>query len=186
MQSQWRNQQLWVAVRVHFSISVRRLQTNSSCFQLQYLLMSPTLSMGPRLQQASTGNRRPNPCTKSMSSVNSTNLMLSAATDTPDSSYHINQVPSQGQYHQPPVSPQGEIKPEGSYYAAPHPGMGQQQGSQPQVVVVAQPQQVQQQSQYHTSTPIQSLGEGPAPVDCPSCRVRTLTRTQYVSGNTTM
>lgn len=119
-------------------------------------------------------------------SIDSTHLLPSTATDTPDSSYHINQAPSQGQYHQPHVSPQPEIKPEGSYYAPPHPGMGQQQGSQPQVVVVAQPQQAQQQNQYHTSMPIQSLGEGPAPVDCPSCHVRTVTRTQYVSGNTTM
>ncbi|MCJ1267301.1 hypothetical protein MMC22_007186 [Lobaria immixta] len=102
-------------------------------------------------------------------------------------SYPINQAPNQGQYHQQPISPQSEIKQE--YYGQPqHPGMGQPQTSQPQVVVVAQGQQLpaQQQSQYHTSTPIQSLGEGPAPVDCPSCRARALTRTQYVSGNTTL
>lgn len=123
---------------------------------------------------------------------------------TPHSSYQINQAPNQGQYHQQPMSPQqqpmmppqqpmspqpqGETKPEGSYYAGPqHPGMGQQQASQPQVVVLTQGQQPPPQpSQYHTATPLPNLGEGSAPVDCPSCRTRALTRTQYVSGNTTL
>ncbi|MCJ1470273.1 hypothetical protein MMC07_008918 [Pseudocyphellaria aurata] len=101
--------------------------------------------------------------------------------------YIVNQAPNPGQYPQQPMSPppQGEIKPEGSYYAPPqHPGMGQQQTSQPQVVVMTQSQP--QQQQFHTATPLPNLGEGPAPVDCPSCRTRAVTRTQYVSGNTTM
>ena len=60
--------------------------------------------------------------------------------------------------------------------------MGQQQmGQQP---MGGQP--MQQPTQYHTATPLQSLGEGAAPVDCPACHQRALTRTDYVSGNTVM
>lgn len=43
-----------------------------------------------------------------------------------------------------------------------------------------------QPTMYQTATPLQSLGEGAAPVDCPACRQRALTRTDYVSGNTVM
>lgn len=98
----------------------------------------------------------------------------------PYSSYQINQVPNQqGQYQQSPMgSPPAQIKQETSYY-----------GAQP--VQSPPPQQVPQvlappPSQYHTSTPLQSLQEGPAPVDCPSCRTRHVTRVTYLSGNTTM
>ncbi|MCJ1404527.1 hypothetical protein MMC11_007753 [Xylographa trunciseda] len=42
-----------------------------------------------------------------------------------------------------------------------------------------------QQVQYQNATPLQSVGPGPTPVDCPACGTRTLTRVQYESGNTT-
>ena len=50
-------------------------------------------------------------------------------------------------------------------------------------------QQVQQpmqtQSTYQTAVRLVNLQEAAAPVDCPVCRQRALTRTEYVSGNTT-
>jgi len=47
------------------------------------------------------------------------------------------------------------------------------------------PQQVSQKQQYANATPIQSLGRGSAPVDCPACGQRALTRIQYETGNST-
>lgn len=38
---------------------------------------------------------------------------------------------------------------------------------------------------YQTATPLASLQQGPAPVDCPVCGVREMTKTEYVSGGTT-
>lgn len=38
---------------------------------------------------------------------------------------------------------------------------------------------------YQMATPLASLQQGPAPVDCPVCGVREMTRTEYVSGGTT-
>lgn len=35
------------------------------------------------------------------------------------------------------------------------------------------------------ATPLGSLQQGPAPVDCPVCGVREMTRTEFVSGGTT-
>ena len=46
-------------------------------------------------------------------------------------------------------------------------------------------QPMQQQSTYQTAVPLGNLQEAAAPVDCPVCRQRALTRTEYVSGNTT-
>ncbi|KAI4124795.1 MAG: hypothetical protein LQ338_004621 [Usnochroma carphineum] len=46
-------------------------------------------------------------------------------------------------------------------------------------------QQPVQQIGYQTATPLQNLQEAAAPVDCPCCRMRALTRTEYHSGNTT-
>ena len=46
-------------------------------------------------------------------------------------------------------------------------------------------QPMQSQSQYHTAIPLGNLQEAAAPVDCPVCRQRALTRTEYVAGNTT-
>lgn len=98
-------------------------------------------------------------------------------------SYQINQVPQQ-QYPQQPVGSPGPGQVKQEYYAA-QPGMEMQHQHQsqqqvPQVGV--QPQQ----SQYRTATPLHSLGEAPAPVDCPSCGNRALTRIEYKSGQTTL
>jgi len=38
---------------------------------------------------------------------------------------------------------------------------------------------------YQPATPIASLQQHPAPVDCPICGVREVIRTEYVSGGTT-
>ena len=50
-------------------------------------------------------------------------------------------------------------------------------------------QQVQQmgtqQSNYQTSVPLASLQNAPAPVDCPNCKTRSMTRVEFHSGNTT-
>ncbi|MCJ1233158.1 hypothetical protein MMC14_001113 [Varicellaria rhodocarpa] len=49
-----------------------------------------------------------------------------------------------------------------------------------------QPQQsMAQGQQYQTAIPLYALGPGPAPVDCPVCHVRALTRVEYETGNTT-
>lgn len=40
-------------------------------------------------------------------------------------------------------------------------------------------------SQFRTATAIPNLGMGPAPVDCPSCGKRAMTRISYHPGNTT-
>jgi lipopolysaccharide-induced tumor necrosis factor-alpha factor len=68
---------------------------------------------------------------------------------------------------------------------------GMSQGGQPQMM---HPQMSHQNSnfgvnqggrQYQNATPLQVLGRGAAPVDCPSCGVRAMTRTNYEVGNTT-
>ncbi|RAL14485.1 LITAF-like zinc ribbon domain-containing protein [Aspergillus homomorphus CBS 101889] len=40
-------------------------------------------------------------------------------------------------------------------------------------------------SGYNTATPLHALQRGPAPVDCPVCRHREMTRVQPEAGNTT-
>lgn len=86
------------------------------------------------------------------------------------------QQPIMAQQPQPMSSPPlGH--PKGDYY-------GSQQQVPMQQVQTGQPP-MQQQSQFHTATPLGNLGEGAAPVDCPCCRQRALTRTTYHSGNTT-
>lgn len=81
----------------------------------------------------------------------------------------------------PPFQPEQK----GSFYPQPQPG---QQGAEFMVPIQGGMAMgpMGQQSQYHTATPLQNLSEGAAPVDCPSCRSRALTRTEYVSGNTAM
>ncbi|MCJ1259095.1 hypothetical protein MMC24_006930 [Lignoscripta atroalba] len=75
--------------------------------------------------------------------------------------------------------------------AAPAPYQGHyQQGTQPISPVQNQNQnqnqnQEKQQHQYKTVTPLHALGPGTAPVDCPACGQRALTRIDYQSGNTT-
>lgn len=70
----------------------------------------------------------------------------------------------------------------------------QQQPGQPQVQYVQMPaQQVPQQAQgtpaptstFAYAVPLATLQEGPAPVDCPLCRVRQITRTEYIVGSRT-
>ncbi|OOF93057.1 hypothetical protein ASPCADRAFT_209690 [Aspergillus carbonarius ITEM 5010] len=43
----------------------------------------------------------------------------------------------------------------------------------------------QHPSGYNTPTPLYALQKGPAPVDCPACGQRQMTRVQAESGNTT-
>jgi len=51
---------------------------------------------------------------------------------------------------------------------------------------LGQPMEQQvQESQYKNAVPLTNLGMGSAPVDCPSCRKRCMTRVEYVIGNTT-
>jgi len=47
------------------------------------------------------------------------------------------------------------------------------------------PQNNASRNNYQTATPLASLQQGPAPVDCPACGVREMTRTEFVSGGTT-
>jgi lipopolysaccharide-induced tumor necrosis factor-alpha factor len=46
-------------------------------------------------------------------------------------------------------------------------------------------QYIAPKNNYQNATPLASLQQGPAPVDCPVCNVREMTRTEYVSGGTT-
>lgn len=50
------------------------------------------------------------------------------------------------------------------------------------------PQQMQSgttQPMFQTAIPLASLQKAPAPVDCPICHTRAMTRTEFHSGNTT-
>jgi lipopolysaccharide-induced tumor necrosis factor-alpha factor len=49
----------------------------------------------------------------------------------------------------------------------------------------AEQQQAQGKPRYQTVTPLGSLTQGAAPVDCPVCGVREMTKTEFVSGGTT-
>ncbi|KAL8932043.1 MAG: hypothetical protein Q9216_006986, partial [Gyalolechia sp. 2 TL-2023] len=89
----------------------------------------------------------------------------------------IQSYPQQQQYQQPVSSPpMNEQKHE--YYS--QAAVPQHQPSNP-----IQHQVPVQTSQYQTATPLVSIGEGAAPVDCPCCHMRALTKTDYHSGNTT-
>jgi lipopolysaccharide-induced tumor necrosis factor-alpha factor len=46
------------------------------------------------------------------------------------------------------------------------------------------PQNAAARNNYQIATPLASLQQGPAPVDCPVCGVREMTRTDFVSGAT--
>ncbi|KAL8774456.1 MAG: hypothetical protein Q9209_000829 [Squamulea sp. 1 TL-2023] len=96
-----------------------------------------------------------------------------------DSSYNnqINQYPPQQQYT-PMSSPPIHEQTKQEYY----PG---QENSPTPMPVPQQQHQAPVAQAYQTATPIANLGEGPAPVDCPCCHMRALTKTEYHSGNTT-
>ncbi|KAI4229010.1 MAG: hypothetical protein LQ349_006457 [Xanthoria aureola] len=100
-----------------------------------------------------------------------------------DSSYNnqIHQYPQQQQYT-PMSSPPIHDQPKQEYYS------GQENNptpNYPQQTMPVQQHQAQVAQAYHTATPIANLGEGAAPVDCPCCHMRALTKTEYHSGNTT-
>lgn len=96
-----------------------------------------------------------------------------------------------------PTPPLGQMSPgqEKHEYYSPGAAQGiqtQQQGvpmthiqSQPQQQGQYNPGQPQPQSQYQTAVPLGSLQKNPAPVDCPSCHHRTMTRVEAHSGNVT-
>ncbi|KAL8913987.1 MAG: hypothetical protein Q9172_007178 [Xanthocarpia lactea] len=92
----------------------------------------------------------------------------------------INQYPPQQQQQYTPMSsPPIQDQSKQEYYSG--------QGNTPNAMPVAQQQQSHAPvaQSYQTATPIGSLGEGAAPVDCPCCHMRALTKTEYHSGNTT-
>ncbi|KAL8892826.1 MAG: hypothetical protein Q9192_005548 [Flavoplaca navasiana] len=107
-----------------------------------------------------------------------------AANHLTQSSYNnnqINQYPPQQQYT-PMSSPPIHDQPKQEYYA------GQENNPtpiHPQQSMPVQQHQAQVAQAYQTATPIANLGEGAAPVDCPCCHMRALTKTEYHSGNTT-
>jgi lipopolysaccharide-induced tumor necrosis factor-alpha factor len=63
-----------------------------------------------------------------------------------------------------------------------------QEKNYPQQGLPEQPmaQQPMPANNFASATPLVSLQQGPAPVDCPVCRVRQMTRVEFVSGGTTM
>jgi lipopolysaccharide-induced tumor necrosis factor-alpha factor len=107
---------------------------------------------------------------------------------TPQAQTQYTQAQLQTQYAQP----QGGVA-QTYYQQAPaqqqyvQPQM-QQQPAQPQVQYVQVPVKhiaVAATSAFAAATPLASLQEFPAPVDCPLCKVRQMTRTEYLSGNKT-
>jgi lipopolysaccharide-induced tumor necrosis factor-alpha factor len=74
-------------------------------------------------------------------------------------------------------------------YTAEQPGVQpyQEKNNYQQQVMPQQPmaQQPMPQNNFASATPLVSLQQGPAPVDCPMCRVRQMTRVEFVSGGTT-
>ncbi|KUJ23058.1 uncharacterized protein LY89DRAFT_679875 [Mollisia scopiformis] len=71
----------------------------------------------------------------------------------------------------------------------PQPSYPQQTYQQPQQSYPPQdapkqgvPQNNAPRNNYQMATPLASLQQGPAPVDCPICGVREMTRTEFVSG----
>ncbi|KAL8946921.1 MAG: hypothetical protein Q9222_006746 [Ikaeria aurantiellina] len=96
-------------------------------------------------------------------------------------SYSIQQHPQQQGYpNQPMVSPPIDHQaPKQEYYP------GQQATPQHQVSNPMPQMPQQQPSGYQTAVPLQNLQEAAAPVDCPMCRMRALTKTEMHSGNTT-
>ncbi|KAI4281203.1 MAG: hypothetical protein L6R35_005702, partial [Caloplaca aegaea] len=92
------------------------------------------------------------------------------------SSYNHAPIQPNPQQHQyPQQSPMDPPKQE--YYAGQEPTL-QHHPSMPM-------QQAVQQSGYHTATPLTNLESAAAPVDCPCCRMRALTKIECHSGNTT-
>ncbi|KAL9632704.1 MAG: hypothetical protein Q9204_003680, partial [Flavoplaca sp. TL-2023a] len=96
----------------------------------------------------------------------------------------INQYPPQQQYpaqqqYTPMSSPPIHDQPKQEYYA------GQENNPTPihpqQTMPVAQPQA----QGYQTVVPLANLQDAAAPVDCPCCHMRALTKTENHSGNTT-
>ncbi|KAI4253667.1 MAG: hypothetical protein LQ352_003555 [Teloschistes flavicans] len=102
--------------------------------------------------------------------------------------YHGQQqsYPPQGPQHTPMSSPPLASEQKHEYYPnqQSQPGIPHQQ-QQHQQPVQLQQMQHPSQSGYQTAVPLANLQEAAAPVDCPSCRMRALTRTEYHSGGTT-
>jgi hypothetical protein len=84
--------------------------------------------------------------------------------------------PPAGAYPQPPVGAYPQ-PPAGVYYQPP--AGAYYQPAPPQAQPMGAPQT------YYTALPIIALSQGPAPVDCPVCRKRALTRIEFQAGNTT-
>jgi hypothetical protein len=82
-------------------------------------------------------------------------------------------------YQQPQGAPEMHQQ---AVYGQPPPQQQQYQQQPMQIQLIVQNTN---DSQYKTAVPIPNLGMGSAPVDCPSCGKRCMTRLEYVVGNTT-
>ncbi|KAL9019839.1 MAG: hypothetical protein Q9185_002888 [Variospora sp. 1 TL-2023] len=82
----------------------------------------------------------------------------------------------QKQYQSQPIASLPMDPPKQEYYAGQEP-TPQHHPSMPM-------QQAVQQSGYQTATPLSNLQDAAAPVDCPCCRMRALTKIELHSGNT--
>ncbi|KAL8986652.1 MAG: hypothetical protein Q9177_004068 [Variospora cf. flavescens] len=94
--------------------------------------------------------------------------------DPPKREYYAGQEPTPQHEQQQYPSPMDPPKRE--YYAGQQP-IPQHHPSMPM-------QQAVQQSGYQTATPLSNLQDAAAPVDCPCCRMRALTKIELHSGNT--
>jgi len=86
-------------------------------------------------------------------------------------------------YPQPVYQPGGQAQPWGG--TPQHQQQQQQQRQQQELQPAMAQQPVGAQPMYHTAVPIMALTQGSAPVDCPVCRKRSLTRTEFEAGNAT-
>jgi hypothetical protein len=120
----------------------------------------------------------------------------------PIAGQQIHQSPSPQAQQPYGQQPQGYVQQQPQQFqqqGVQQPGMVYQQpqmaqaGSQPGFVhqnsngmVTQQPQAGNQQtSQYQSAVPIATLGDAPAPIDCPSCHQRAMTSTTHVAGDCT-
>ena len=92
------------------------------------------------------------------------------------------QMQQQQQMGRPPMQQTHSMgtpneKPQGTLFS--------QQQQQPGAAAAPKPQQQQNTSMYQNATPLASLGPGAAPVDCPVCKHRAMTRIAPQAGGTT-
>ncbi|KAJ4349793.1 uncharacterized protein N0V89_008411 [Didymosphaeria variabile] len=97
---------------------------------------------------------------------------------------HMYQQPTGQQYTSSPPPQQGYASPPPQQHQGQFAPGADQKGLQPPQNPGMPPQQ-QSGTVYQTATPLMNLNRSPAPADCPACGQRSMTTTQFETGNTT-